>query len=168
MQIRQEVVLLCQGYEIGLATSKHSADGVNRVGRVRHNGNITRIKCFGGDHIYADWEDDGVQGETVPPVCPECGEMLRPDVVWFGEQLPSDALEESFRLAENSDLMIVVGTSGNVQPAASLPVLARSSGAKVIEVNPELSEITRTAHFLLRGPAGEVLPRVVDGLRNSG
>jgi NAD-dependent deacetylase len=141
--------------------SLHRRAGSSRV--IELHGNITRVKCFSGKHIYDDWNDDEVDGD-IPPLCRHCGEMLRPDVVWFGEQLPADALSESFHLADSCDVFMVVGTSGNVQPAASLPVSARQAGARVIEVNIEPSLITPSAHFLLRGKSGEVLPKVLEAM----
>ena len=143
--------------------SLHQRAGSKNV--IELHGNITRVKCFNGDHLYPDWDDQAMQEDELPPRCGHCGQMLRPDVVWFGEQLPDGALEESFQLVENCDVMLVVGTSGTVQPAASLPVVAREAGARVIEVNPEISEITRTAHFLLKGASGNVLPQVVRELK---
>lgn len=143
--------------------SLHHRAGSTNV--IELHGNITRVKCFNGSHVYPDWNDEAGKDVELPPLCEHCAQLLRPDVVWFGEQLPAGALEESFRLAESCDLMLVVGTSGNVQPAASLPAVAREAGARVIEVNPEASEITHTAHFMLRGASGEVLPEVVRELR---
>ena len=83
---------------------------------------------------------------------------MRPDVVWFGEALPMDALAETFDAARNCDLFFSVGTSGLVQPAASLPFEALHSGGTVIEINPDETLLTRHADYALRGRAGEVLP----------
>ncbi len=141
----------------------HHRAGSARV--IELHGNITRVKCFEGGHVYPDWDDEDAGGGELPPLCEHCGQMLRPDVVWFGEQLPEGALVESFSLAGSCGVMLVVGTSGKVQPAASLPVAAREAGARVIEINPEPSEITPTAHFLLKGASGEVLPQIVRQLR---
>ncbi len=143
--------------------SLHQRAGSDGV--IELHGNITRVKCFRGEHVFPHWDDEAAKGDELPPLCEHCGRMLRPDVVWFGEQLPAEALERSFALAESCGVMLVVGTSGNVQPAASLPLAARAAGARVIEVNPEPSEITRTANFMLRGASGEVLPLVVRELR---
>jgi NAD-dependent deacetylase len=95
-----------------------------------------------------------------PPRCPDCGNPLRPGVVWFGESLPSAALEAAEAAAAAAELMLVVGTSGAVWPAAGLAGLARQSGARVAIVNPDASEIDDEAHDLLRGTAAEVLPRL--------
>ncbi|GEE02246.1 NAD-dependent protein deacylase [Gordonia spumicola] len=95
------------------------------------------------------------------PACPLCGASMRPGVVWFGELLPRDDWSEASRLVEECDLLIVVGTSGVVQPAASLPERARSNGTPIIEVNPEPSALTPLATVHLEGTAAEVLPRLV-------
>jgi NAD-dependent protein deacetylase/lipoamidase len=93
-----------------------------------------------------------------PPVCPECGNQLRPGVVWFGEMLPPGAIAASERAASRCALMLVVGTSGAVWPAAGLAGRARAGGAQVAIVNPDPSEIDDEAHHLLRGTAAGVLP----------
>lgn len=97
-----------------------------------------------------------------PPHCAECGNLLRPGVVWFGEELPPAALAAARRASESCVVMLVVGTSGAVWPAAGLVGLARQSGAKVIIVNPSPSEIDNEAHLLLRGTAAQVLPLLLD------
>ena len=97
-----------------------------------------------------------------PPACADCGNLLRPGVVWFGEMLPEDAIDAAERAARECDVLLVVGTSGAVWPAAGLARVARRAGAKVVIVNPQASEIDGEAHWLLRGTAAEVLPRVLD------
>ncbi|MBT9459511.1 MAG: NAD-dependent deacylase [Burkholderiaceae bacterium] len=93
-----------------------------------------------------------------PPHCTQCGNLLRPAVVWFGEQLPPDALVRAEGLARQCELMLVVGTSGTVYPAAGLASLARDAGAMVIIVNPHASDLDAVAHQCLRGTAAAVLP----------
>jgi NAD-dependent deacetylase len=83
---------------------------------------------------------------------------VRPDVVWFGEMLPAPALERAEAAASACELMLVVGTSGAVWPAAGLAGLARDAGAQVAIVNPQASEIDAQAHRLLRGTAAGLLP----------
>lgn len=97
-----------------------------------------------------------------PPHCAECGNLLRPGVVWFGEDLPADALEAARGAAQGCSVMLVVGTSGAVWPAAGLVGQARASGAQVLIVNPAPSEIDDQAHFVLRGTAAQVLPALLD------
>jgi len=96
-----------------------------------------------------------------PPACAECGNRLRPAVVWFGEMLPPAALERAEALAAACDVALVVGTSGAVWPAAGLALAARRAGATVVIVNPQPSEIDHAAQHLLRGPAAEVLPALL-------
>jgi NAD-dependent deacetylase len=134
---------------------------------VELHGNISRFKCSAncqGDPTVVDLSTID-HDEDHAPRCPHCDALVRPDVVWFGENLPAYAIDRAFAVSAQCDLMLVVGTSGIVQPAASLPVLARRSGAVVIEVNPNPSRITPLAHIFLQGPSGEILPRLVDAVR---
>ena len=93
--------------------------------------------------------------------------MIRPDVVWFGEVPAEDCFRRAGRALESCDVLLVVGTSGLVYPAAAFPSQAKQNGAFVIEVNPEASAITPIADISLRGPAGEVLPKLVERFRNT-
>ena len=97
-----------------------------------------------------------------PPRCGHCGHLVRPGVVWFGELLPRQALEEAERAARRADLMLVVGTSGAVYPAAGLARLARESGARVLILNPEPSELDAVAHACLRATAATALPILLE------
>jgi len=96
-----------------------------------------------------------------PPGCATCGNLLRPGVVWFGENLPVVALAQAVLAAEHCAVMLVVGTSGAVWPAAGLAGLAREAGARVIIVNPAESEIDAVAHTVLRGTAATLLPALL-------
>lgn len=89
-----------------------------------------------------------------------CGGRFRPDIVWFGEALPEDVWEAAVAAAARADVLLVVGTSGQVQPAASLATLA-PEGALVVEVNPETTPLSSYAQVTLRGSAADVLPRLV-------
>ena len=141
----------------------HSAAGSSDV--IELHGNIRRLKCLDAGHPYRGALDDSPEDEPEPPRCPECGSLVRPDVVWFGEGLPEAAVRRAWREAERCDVMLLVGTSGTVWPAAELPHVAREAGAHVIEINPEPSELTRIADVFLQGRAGEALPPLVDALR---
>jgi len=126
------------------------------------HGNIHRFKCFEHDHpVTASVPLADSDGAIEPPRCERCDSPIRPDVVWFGESLPSGAFERAQQRAANCDVMLVVGTSGLVYPAAALPGTARAAGAIVIEVNTQPSELTRDVNIFLQGPAGAVLPRLV-------
>ncbi len=97
-----------------------------------------------------------------PPRCPQCGNPVRPAVIWFGEMLPEDALRQAEQAASRCDVMLVVGTAGAVYPAAGLAHQARAVGAQVILVNPHPSELDELAHLRLAGTAAQMLPRLLD------
>ena len=99
-----------------------------------------------------------------PPCCTACGGLVRPSVVWFGEPLPARVLDHAWRAAERCDLILVVGTSGVVYPAAQLPLLAQQSGAHIIEINLERSPLAEMADVHLQGRAGEILPALLAAL----
>ena len=100
-------------------------------------------------------------GPATPPRCPHCGAFLRPDVVWFDEALPADALERADDAARHCDLMIVAGTSAEVYPAAELPRTAMAAGAVVVEVNPGETPLTRLAAYAIAARSGVALPALV-------
>lgn len=155
-----ELVVVTQNVD-GLHAEAGSTDVVELHGSIR------RVRCLDRGHAcdgplppYAEGE------EQDPPPCPVCGSPLRPDVVWFGEMLPADAVERAWDLAGRCDALLLIGTSGTVWPAAELPLVARRRGALVIEVNPTPSELTHAADVFLAGPAGEVLPALLDAVRH--
>ena len=118
------------------------------------HGNVLRSRCWLEGEVAEPEEND----DSVPPRCPRCGAPLRPDVVWFGEMLPAGALEAASEAARTCDLLFSIGTSSLVYPAAALPYEALENGATLVEINPSETPLTRHAAFVLRGPAGEVLP----------
>lgn len=136
------------------------------------HGSLFRFRCSseGISIPYDDPEDDDPEamerlergdGPAVP-TCPQCGALLRPDIVWFEEPLPVDVLARAEEVARQCEVCLVIGTSAQVYPAAALPQTARRRGALIIEVNPEETELTSQAHLSLRGPAGLALPQLVD------
>ncbi len=143
-------------------------DGLHKAAGSAHvlelHGSIRRYKCLSGRHTDFAIADFADQNEK-PPLCPKCGDIIRPDVVWFGEYLSEGVLQEAYETSLRCEAMLVVGTSGVVQPAASLPRLAARSGAMVIDVNPEQDEISATADLFLRGKGGKVLPQLVSALK---
>ena len=126
---------------------------------VELHGNIWRVRCT-ADNAVA--ENTDVPLGTVPPRC-TCGAVQRPDVVWFGEPLPEAAIARAMRAAEQCEIMLVVGTSALVQPAASLPQFAKRHRGYVIEVNPEPTPVTAYADESHRGAAGVILPQLMAG-----
>ena len=105
--------------------------------------------------------DEGID-RVEPPTCPECSAAVRPGVVWFGEPLPMDEWYRAVALVESADLVLVVGTSGIVHPAAGLPAIARGADAVVVEVNPHQTEVSHIAHQVWRETAAIALPRLVE------
>jgi NAD-dependent deacetylase len=132
----------------------HQAAGSRRV--VELHGNIWRLRCT--RECRPAWEDRRVPLDPLPPACPVCGAPARPDVVWFGESLPAAALDAALAAARRCRLMLVIGTSALVQPAASLPLLALQHGAHVIEINPEPTPLSAVVHEAIREPAAVGLP----------
>jgi NAD-dependent deacetylase len=128
------------------------------TGVIELHGNLARTKRFDDNVIVEHWEDTG----DVPPRCPQTGSMLRPDVVWFGEMLPSDALEAATDATRNCDLFLSVGTSGHVEPAASLPYWALQNGATVAVINLDVTtRLEDPDLYKIRGPAGQILPALL-------
>jgi NAD-dependent deacetylase len=102
------------------------------------------------------------EGQKVPPPrCPDCGGLVRPGVVWFGEPLPGDALHAAMAAADTCDVLLTVGTSGVVYPAAEIPRAAARGGATVIQVNPQSTPLDGISSVNLRGTAAQALPELV-------
>lgn len=139
----------------------HEKAGSSNI--VELHGNIWKLRCT---------REGTVTGATetplprIPPVCPQCQALLRPHVVWFGESLDPAVLSEAFRLSSGSEVMLVIGTSALVYPAASLPTVASEAGAKIIEINPDPTPLSSSADISLRGKSGEILPLLSDRLRD--
>ena len=142
-----------------------NVDGLHGRTGVRHmveiHGNLWRVRCLkeGKTSMLYDWPLT-----DIPPVC-GCGGLLRPDVVWFGESMPTLAMEECYNALSACDTLIVAGTSGVVYPVASFPETVKARGGFVIEVNLEPTPITSVAHVSLFGKCGDILPAIVAGLR---
>jgi NAD-dependent protein deacetylase/lipoamidase len=135
----------------------HAAAGSVRL--VDLHGTIWRLRCTA---CGREREDRRVPLPDLPPRC-DCGALLRPGVVWFGEALPEEAVAASFAAARAADVVLVVGTSSLVHPAAALPQVARAAGAFVVEINPEPTPLTPRADLSLRGTAATLVPAVVGG-----
>lgn len=151
----------CAAKGVAFLLATQNVDGLHQAAgsraMVELHGNIRRVKCFDRHHPVDTWPAT----DSVPPPCPECGSPLRPDVVWFDEMLPREALQGAIAAARSCDVFLCIGTSTLVQPAASLPFLARENGATVIEVNPGETTLSASAQIVLRGTAGETLPSLI-------
>ncbi len=138
-----------------------NVDGLHRFAGSENvlelHGNIQRVRCSECARFTEVWGDDT---EAVP-ACASCGGMLRPDVVWFGETLPRAELETAVEAARSCQVFFSIGTSGVVQPAASLAHAARNKGAVVVEINAEPTPLTPKVDFAFHGRSGEILPELV-------
>jgi len=133
----------------------HRRAGSKRIYEL--HGNIMRNRCVDcnkpGDEIFFQCQED-------LPRC-DCGGLIRPDVVWFGEALPPSVLMDSFNAANEADLFFSIGTSAVVQPAASLPLEAKNAGAYVVEINMDPTVISNLVDESILGKSGEILPQLV-------
>jgi NAD-dependent deacetylase len=127
------------------------------------HGNIWDVRPLGADFSEA-YRLDECPLSMIPPK-DEKGRTLRPNVVWFGEMLDDALLQRAFELAMHADLALSIGTSSLVYPAAALPFVAREHGATLVEINPQRTELTAAADFVLQETSARVLPLLVDALR---
>jgi NAD-dependent deacetylase len=127
------------------------------------HGNVARVICSAERCVITQWD-----ATLSPPTCPQCGAYLRPDVVWFGEQLPAAALDTAFEAATGSDLFFSIGTSGYVYPAAALPQIALQAGATVVINNLDVTTGVQEQCFFVHARAGEWLPALVGRLKAEG
>ena len=144
----------------------HERAGAHDVAHL--HGSLFDFRCTICARPYRGIHEGDIPVEPVeratPPTCPCCGNLVRPGVVWFGEALPHDEWDAAERWARRADVMIVVGTSGVVYPAAGLPVLAAQSGAVIIEVTPQPTELTGLAAVSLSTTAAHGLPLLYDAV----
>lgn len=137
-----------------------NVDGLHRKAGNKNiielHGNLWRVRCLSEDKVF---EFKEVPLKIIPPKC-SCGSLLRPDVVWFNEPMPQLEIHRACNASEGCDVMLVVGTSAVVQPAASLPIIAKNAGAKVVELNVAATPLTGLVDVSIKGKAGEMLPLI--------
>jgi NAD-dependent deacetylase len=142
-------------------------DGLHRLAGSRRlielHGSIWHVRCLAESTVHENRE---VPLRVIPPRCP-CGSLFRPDVVWFGESLSATYQGHAFAAAAAADVFLTIGTSALVQPAASLPLLAKDRGAFVVEINPAPTPITSFVDRHLEGAAGVILPQILSALRRT-
>jgi NAD-dependent deacetylase len=140
----------------------HQQAGSSRV--IELHGSSHWVECLDCDRRYQRPDIDRLNAQECPPVCPSCGgRFLKPTVVMFGEALPSAALAEAHELAMAADVMLIVGSSLQVYPAAGIPRLAHEYGAQLCIINTEPTSFDDIASVVLRGKAGGILPQIVAG-----
>ncbi len=127
-------------------------------GVIEFHGNIFEDRCFADGTLHTGDHSLDV------PTCPDCGGHLRPGVVWFGEAIPEDALNESCAAAADCDVFLSIGTSSLVYPAAALADIAKQAGAIVVEINPNTTMHAASFDFALAGNSGAILPELVESL----
>lgn len=149
---KEEFLLVTQNVD-GL----HKEAGSGKI--VEFHGSIWVVRCVGCGREEEIRSEFGV----LPPRCPDCGSLLRPGVVWFGEQIPRAALDESIAMLERCDILLVAGTSSVVQPSASFAFQVARRGGTVIEVNLDATPVSDAADFSFRGKTGELLPAILGG-----
>jgi NAD-dependent deacetylase len=138
-----------------------NVDGLHQRAGSRYvielHGNITRARCTAGCGAFTRWEET----PTGVPNCPNCGAKLRPDVIWFGEMIPTDELSKAMQVAQTCTVFFSIGTSGVVQPAATLPLVAKEAGALLVEINTEETQLTPFVDYYFQGKSGKILPELV-------
>lgn len=154
------------------AVVTQNVDGLHRRAGsediIELHGSLEAFRCVGGRHPFDPERfrdlDLPEEGDVEPPACDTCGSPIRPGVVWFGEQLPSDAIGRAHELVTTCDALLVIGTSSVVYPAAGLPDLALTAGATVIEINPDRTPLSPRATLHWPATAGEALPQLAAAL----
>lgn len=125
------------------------------------HGNRTYLRCiYCGDRQPRE----GYHFDSLPPRCTRCSGIIKMDTVMFGEPIPEDVLLSCRQQAETCDLMLLVGTSGTVNPAARLPIVAKELGSSLIEINLDDTTLTSWCDIILNGPSGEILPLLLKRL----
>jgi NAD-dependent deacetylase len=147
------------------AVITQNIDGLHQVAGSRKvlelHGNTRRIVCLAcGDALGMDDVFD-MLGDQLPPLCPACGGTLKPDVVFFGESLPADVLDDAVQQITSCDLLVVIGSSLVVQPAAALPVMAKGNGAKVVIINRDPTPLDDMADLVFHDSASKVFSPLV-------
>lgn len=162
-----EVVAWLEQIEIVKAVITQNIDYLHQMAGSQtvyeFHGTLKTLLCKPCDQLY-NWPEN-VDLSTLPPLCPKCQHILKPNFIFFGEAIPEYASYKSFQEAEQADAVLVIGTTGEVMPACHIPIIAHRNGATIIEVNPEPSNYTDSiTDIYLPGKAGAVLPLLKSSL----
>lgn len=159
----QALAELAQTRQVTVVTQ--NIDGLHQraqsSGVLELHGSLWHLRCAG-----CGYQEENVATPlpSVPPLCPRCARVLRPDIVLFSEALPIEVYATALAAVKTCDLLLVIGTSGVVYPAAGLPAIAHEHGAVVVEVNPQETTLSAQMDYSLRGAAAFMLSRVVEVL----
>ncbi|MCD4665479.1 MAG: NAD-dependent protein deacylase, partial [Bacteroidales bacterium] len=124
------------------------------------HGNSQKLLCT---KCYSYFVPDDINLDDLPPHCKKCGGLIKPDFIFFGEGIPPDAYQNSVEAATKAEVVILIGSTGEVMPAAQIPYLAKQNGATIIEINTENSNFTHSiTDVFLKGKATEVMGRLSD------
>ncbi|MFQ5872729.1 MAG: NAD-dependent deacetylase [Dehalococcoidia bacterium] len=140
----------------------HQEAGSQHVAEI--HGNSTKLRCIG---CSARWSRTEFEIEEYPPLCPNCGGIVKDDTVMFGEPIPFDVMALCEAETSRCDCMLLIGTTAEVYPAAGFPTTVRANGGALIEVNPYETVISHQCDVTLRAPSGQVLPKIMDGIKSA-
>jgi len=143
----------------------HQAAGSQRVIEL-HGTNLTAACLSCGQQWPIGDIQSRLEAGELDPNCDFCGGIIKPETVSFGQNMPSDAIDEAFQLAESCDLLLMIGSSLEVQPAASVPLAAYQNGAKLLFINRAATEYDELAELVVHGSAGEFLLQVMEHCEN--
>lgn len=136
-------------------------DGLHQLAGSRNivemHGNLWQIRCTSCGNIEQNFE---VPFKELPPLCKNCNSLGRPNIVWFGEVIPMPIIDKSLMAIENCQVMLIIGTSGVVEPAASMGLIAKQTGKTVIEINLEPTPNSNFYDLSINGKSGEILPQI--------
>lgn len=170
-QWRQTLIRECEPNPAHLTLAKWESDGIlkhvitQNVDDLHHRAGSKKLTQVHGDIFWlkcssCSYNTNLISPPADVPICPECSANLRPDVVWFGESLNPMVMDRIYVELEKADAILVIGTSGMVQPAASFPFVVKQHGGKIVEVNPEMTPITSYVDLHVHGLAGVLLPQI--------
>jgi NAD-dependent deacetylase len=146
-----------------------NVDGLHQRAGSKHvveiHGNAGRIICTRCSAEYATEKIVDRIAQQEVPTCSKCSGLLKPDVTLFGEPVPKDAFDQALKKVRSTDLLLAVGTSLEVYPAASLPEIAKKGGAKIVSIDSERTGWDNLCDYSVNGQAGEILPRIVQAIR---
>ena len=156
-----EVLAKLEGLGILKCLITQNVDGLHQIAGSRRvielHGSLRRVRCVSCNYKEVINEPP----KEIPPKCPKCGSVLRPDVVWFGEPIPEDAWRGAMEHTYRADALLVIGTSAVVAPASYIPHIVKSRGGYLIEINVGTSAITHIADAFIKEPAGKALPKIL-------